>query len=395
MASVDDLVAEGVAGKTVFVRSDLNVPLEDGRITDDRRIRASLPTIQALADAGARVVVAAHMGRPKGQVNPEFSLAPVAARMSELLGKDVPLASDTAGEGARAMVAGLSDGDVGLLENVRFEAAETSKDEAEMMGLAQSFADLADVYVGDAFGAVHRAHASVAGVPRLLPHYMGYLVDNEVSMLRRATDEPERPFVVILGGAKVSDKLAVIENLLARADILLVGGGMAYTFLAAQGKEVGSSLLQSDMIESCRALLEQADGRIRLPQDVIVADAFAADAATDTVSVDAIPSDMMGLDIGPITRQDFSGVILGAKTIFWNGPMGVFEMEPFSGGTRAVAVAIADSDATSIIGGGDSAAAVALLGLDESKYTHISTGGGASLEFMEGKTLPGIAALED
>jgi len=395
MASVDDLVAEGVAGKTVFVRSDLNVPLEDGRITDDRRIRASLPTIQALADAGARVVVAAHMGRPKGQVNPEFSLAPVAARMSELLGKDVPLASDTAGEGARAMVAGLSDGDVGLLENVRFEAAETSKDEAEMMGLAQSFADLADVYVGDAFGAVHRAHASVAGVPRLLPHYMGYLVDNEVSMLRRATDEPERPFVVILGGAKVSDKLAVIENLLARADILLVGGGMAYTFLAAQGKEVGSSLLQSDMIESCRARLEQADGRIRLPQDVIVADAFAADAATDTVSVDAIPSDMMGLDIGPITRQDFSGVILGAKTIFWNGPMGVFEMEPFSGGTRAVAVAIADSDATSIIGGGDSAAAVALLGLDESKYTHISTGGGASLEFMEGKTLPGIAALED
>jgi phosphoglycerate kinase len=302
---------------------------------------------------------------------------------------------DTAGEGARAMVAGLSDGDVGLLENVRFEAAETSKDEAEMMGLAQSFADLADVYVGDAFGAVHRAHASVAGVPRLLPHYMGYLVDNEVSMLRRATDEPERPFVVILGGAKVSDKLAVIENLLARADILLVGGGMAYTFLAAQGKEVGGSLLQSDMIESCRALLEKADGRIRLPQDVIVADAFAADAATDTVSVDAIPSDMMGLDIGPITRQDFSGVILGAKTIFWNGPMGVFEMEPFSGGTRAVAVAIADSDATSIIGGGDSAAAVALLGLDESKYTHISTGGGASLEFMEGKTLPGIAALED
>ncbi len=395
MASVADLVAEGVAGKTVFVRSDLNVPLEDGRITDDRRIRASLPTIQALADAGARVVVAAHMGRPKGQVNPEFSLAPVAARMSELLGTDVPLAVDTAGEGARAMVAGLSDGDVGLLENVRFEAAETSKDEAEMMGLAQSFADLADVYVGDAFGAVHRAHASVAGVPRLLPHYMGYLVDNEVSMLRRATDEPERPFVVILGGAKVSDKLAVIENLLARADILLVGGGMAYTFLAAQGKEVGGSLLQSDMIESCRALLEKADGRIRLPQDVIVADAFAADAATDTVSVDAIPSDMMGLDIGPITRQDFSGVILGAKTIFWNGPMGVFEMEPFSGGTRAVAVAIADSDATSIIGGGDSAAAVALLGLDESKYTHISTGGGASLEFMEGKTLPGIAALED
>ncbi|MDP5182460.1 phosphoglycerate kinase [Blastococcus sp. BMG 814] len=397
MRSVDDLIAEGVSGRRVLLRADLNVPLDKktGAITDDGRIRASLPTLQALREAGARVVVAAHLGRPKGTPDPQFSLAPVAARLGELLGTTVPLAADVAGEDAREKAAALGDGDVLLLENVRFEAAETSKDDAERGALADRLAALADVYVDDAFGAVHRAHASVFDVAERIPHSAGRLVARELEVLTRLTTEPERPYVVVLGGSKVSDKLAVIEALLPKVDRLLVGGGMCFTFLAAQGHGVGKSLLEADQVETCRRLLAEAGDRIVLPVDVVCAPEFSADAPTTTVPVDAIPDDQMGLDVGPRTVELFGTTLGDARTVFWNGPMGVFELAPFQAGTRGVAQAVSAVDGLSVVGGGDSAAAVRALGLDESTYGHISTGGGASLEYLEGRDLPGLAVLAD
>ncbi|TFV53141.1 phosphoglycerate kinase [Blastococcus sp. TF02A_35] len=397
MRSVDDLIAEGVSGRRVLLRADLNVPLDKStrEITDDGRIRASLPTLQALRDAGARVVVSAHLGRPKGAPDPQFSLAPVAARLGELLGADVPLAGDVAGDDARAKAGALGDGDVLLLENVRFEAAETSKDDAERGELADRFAALADVYVDDAFGAVHRRHASVFDVAQRLPRYAGRLVARELEVLTRLTTDPERPYVVVLGGSKVSDKLAVIEALLPKVDRLLVGGGMCFTFLAAQGHGVGSSLLEADQVDTCRRLLAEADGRIVLPVDVVCSPQFSADAGSTVVDVTAIPDDQMGLDVGPRTVELFAGELAGARTVFWNGPMGVFEMAPFQAGTRGVAEAVAGVEGLSVVGGGDSAAAVRVLGLDEDAYGHISTGGGASLEYLEGRELPGLAVLAD
>jgi phosphoglycerate kinase len=397
MRSLDDLLAEGVAGRRVLVRADLNVPLDKGTraITDDGRIRASLPTLQALRDGGARVVVAAHLGRPKGAPDPQYSLAPVAARLGELLGTDVPLAADVAGDDAQARAAALGDGDVLLLENVRFEAAETSKDDAERGALADRLAALADVYVDDAFGAVHRKHASVYDVALRLPHVAGRLVAEELDVLTRLTQDPERPYVVVLGGSKVSDKLAVIEALLPKVDRLLVGGGMCFTFLAAQGHGVGKSLLESDQVETCRRLLAEAGDRIVLPLDVVCAPEFSADAPTTTVGIDAIPDDQMGLDVGPRTVEAFGRELGGARTVFWNGPMGVFELAPFQAGTRGVAEAVGAVAGLSVVGGGDSAAAVRQLGLDETAYGHISTGGGASLEYLEGRELPGLAVLAD
>ncbi|MFG1764227.1 phosphoglycerate kinase [Micromonospora parva] len=395
--TLDDLLAEGVSGRRVLVRADLNVPLDkqSGAITDDGRIRAVLPTLGALVEAGAKVVVCSHLGRPKGAPDPQFSLGPVAGRLGELLGAPVHFATDTVGESARSTVAGLADGQVALLENLRFNAGETSKDEAERGAFADQLAAFGDAYVDDAFGAVHRKHASVYDVPARLPHVAGRLVLREVEVLSKLTGDPERPYVVVLGGSKVSDKLAVIEALLPTVDRLLIGGGMCFTFLKAQGLEVGTSLLEKDMVETCRNLLERADGKILLPVDVVVADAFAPDAAHDTVRVDGIPSHRLGLDIGPETVAGFAAALSQAKTIFWNGPMGVFEMAAFAAGTRGVAEAITKADAFSVVGGGDSAAAVRALGLDESSFGHISTGGGASLEYLEGKTLPGIAALEN
>ena len=384
-------------GKRVLVRSDFNVPLDGETITDDGRIRAALPTLQALVDQGARVIVMAHLGRPKGAPDPKYSLAPVARRLGELLGAEVALAGDLVGESARATVAALEDGQVALLENVRFDARETSKVDAERAELADELAALADVYVSDGFGVVHRKQASVYAVAERLPHAAGKLVFKEIDSLRRATDNPERPYAVVLGGAKVSDKLGVIANLLDKADILLIGGGMAYTFLAAQGKGVGTSLLEADQIDVVKGYLEDAAAKgveIVLPVDVLAAESFGADAPYEVVSTDAIPDDRMGLDIGPESRKLFAEKIAGARTVVWNGPMGVFEFEAFSEGTRAVARAMSESDGFSIVGGGDSAAAVRILGFDESTFSHISTGGGASLEFLEGKTLPGIAILE-
>ena len=397
MRSLDDLLAEGVSGRRVFLRADLNVPLDKTTraITDDGRIRASLPTLQALRDAGARVVVAAHLGRPKGAPDPQYSLAPVAARLGELLGTDVPLASDVAGDDARTRAGALGDGDVLLLENVRFEAAETSKDDTERGGLADRFAALADVFVDDAFGAVHRKHASVYDVALRLPHVAGRLVATELDVLTRLTRDPERPYVVVLGGSKVSDKLAVIEALLPKVDRLLVGGGMCFTFLAAQGHGVGKSLLEADQVETCRRLLSEAGERIVLPLDVVCAPEFSAEAETSTVPVDQIPDDQMGLDVGPRTVEAFGRELGGARTVFWNGPMGVFELAPFQAGTRGVAEAVGAVDGLSVVGGGDSAAAVRQLGLDEAAYGHISTGGGASLEYLEGRELPGLAVLAD
>jgi phosphoglycerate kinase len=397
MRSLDDLLAEGVSGRRVFVRADLNVPLDktSRAITDDGRIRASLPTLQALRDAGARVVVAAHLGRPKGAPDPQYSLAPVAARLAELLGADVPLAADVAGDDARARAGALGDGDVLLLENVRFEAAETSKDDAERGELADRFAALADVFVDDAFGAVHRKHASVYDVALRLPHVAGRLVATELDVLTRLTQDPERPYVVVLGGSKVSDKLAVIEALLPKVDRLLVGGGMCFTFLAAQGHGVGRSLLEEDQVETCRRLLSEAGDRIVLPLDVVCAPEFSAEVETTTVSVAQIPDGQMGLDVGPRTVEAFGRELGGARTVFWNGPMGVFELAPFQAGTRGVAEAVAAVDGLSVVGGGDSAAAVRQLGLDEAAYGHISTGGGASLEYLEGRELPGLAVLAD
>jgi phosphoglycerate kinase len=397
MRSLDDLLAEGVSGRRVLLRADLNVPLDKstGAITDDGRIRASLPTLQALREAGAKVIVAAHLGRPKGAPDPQFSLAPVAARLGELLGTTVPLAADVAGDDAMAKAAALGDGDVLLLENVRFEAAETSKDDAERGALADRLAGLADVYVDDAFGAVHRKHASVFDVAERLPHVAGRLVARELEVLTRLTSEPDRPYVVVLGGSKVSDKLAVIEALLPKVDRLLVGGGMCFTFLAAQGHGVGGSLLEADQVDTCRRLLAEAGDRIVLPVDVVCATAFSAEAETSVVPVSEIPDGLMGLDVGPRTVEVFGQELGNARTVFWNGPMGVFELAPFQEGTRGVAAAAAAVDGLSVVGGGDSAAAVRQLGLDEDAYGHISTGGGASLEYLEGRELPGLAVLAD
>ncbi|MDU0967841.1 MAG: phosphoglycerate kinase [Actinomycetaceae bacterium] len=385
-------------GKRVLVRSDFNVPLKDGQITDDGRIKAALPTLTRLVKAGAKVVIMAHLGRPKGEVKPEFSLAPVAKRLGELIDAPVTLAGDVVGEKAHAAVDALEDGQIVLLENVRFDARENSKVDAEREELAAEYAKLGDVFVSDGFGVVHRKQASVYDVAKLLPSAAGELVVKEIESLRRATDNPERPYGVVLGGSKVSDKLGVIKNLLEKADFLMIGGGMAYTFLAAQGYSVGKSLLEKDQIDTVKGYLATAKEKgveLLLPVDTVVAPEFKADAPATTVDVDAIPDDQMGLDIGPKTAKLFADKIATAKTVAWNGPMGVFEMEAFAAGTKAVAQALSESDCFSVIGGGDSAAAVRQLGFDESTFSHISTGGGASLELLEGKTLPGIAVLED
>lgn len=397
MRTIDSL--GDLSGKSVLLRSDFNVPLDaDQNITDDGRIRAALPTIKLLLDGGAKVVIAAHLGRPKGQVNPAFSLAPVARRLQELTGVKVTLAADTVGEGARAAVAAAQPGEIVLLENVRFNAAETSKDDAERAAFAAELASLADAFVSDGFGVVHRKQASVYDVAKLLPSAAGLLVVKEIESLGKAVNDPERPYVVVLGGSKVSDKLGVIANLLSKADKLIIGGGMAYTFLAAKGYEVGKSLLEADQIPTVQGYMETAAKNgveLLLPVDTVVAPEFAADAPATVVDADAIPADQMGLDIGPKTRELFAGAIASAKTVVWNGPMGVFEFPAFAEGTKAVAHAMSEGSAFTVIGGGDSASAVRNLGFDESTFSHISTGGGASLELLEGKVLPGIAVLED
>ncbi|WP_353941881.1 phosphoglycerate kinase [Streptomyces sp. HUAS MG91] len=403
MKTIEELLAEGVDGKRVFVRADLNVPLADGLITDDGRIRAVLPTVEALAGAGAKVVVASHLGRPKGAPDPQFSLLPAAERLAELLGKPVAFAQDTVGPAAHDAVNGLEPGQVAVIENLRFNAGETSKDDTERGEFADQLAALADIYVGDGFGAVHRKHASVYDLPKRLPHYAGFLIATEVGVLKKLTDDVKRPYVVALGGAKVSDKLAVIDELLGKADRLLIGGGMAYTFLKAKGYEVGISLLQEDQLPAVTEYLERAEKsgvEIVLPVDVLVSTEFPdlktkAPANPSTVAADAIPADQEGLDIGPETRKLYASKLADAQTVFWNGPMGVFEHPDYAGGTKELAQALIDSPAFTVVGGGDSAAAVRTLGFDEKAFGHISTGGGASLEYLEGKTLPGLAALED
>ncbi|MFG2130214.1 phosphoglycerate kinase [Streptomyces sp. NPDC048751] len=403
MKTIDELVAEGVAGKRVFVRADLNVPLDGTTITDDGRIRAVLPTVKTLAEAGARVVVASHLGRPKGAPDPVFSLAPAATRLGELLGADVAFATDTVGESAASTVAGLADGQVAVIENLRFNPGETSKDDAERGAFADQLAELADLYVSDGFGAVHRKHASVFDLPARLPHAAGHLIAGEVAVLQKLTEDVKRPYVVALGGAKVSDKLAVIDELLGKADRILIGGGMAYTFLKAKGYEIGKSLLQEDQIPAVLEYIERAEKtgvELVLPVDVVVGPEFPdlktkAPTHPTTVAAAAVPADQMGLDVGPETRKLYASKIADAATVFWNGPMGVFEHPDFAEGTKAVAQALLDSPAFTVVGGGDSAAAVRLLGFDENAFGHISTGGGASLEYLEGKTLPGLAALED
>jgi len=390
-----------VQGKRVLVRSDLNVPLDGTTITDDGRIRASIPTIQALAGAGARVVVTAHLGRPKGAPDPAYSLGPVAARLGELLGAPVAFATDTVGESAQGVVAGLADGDVAVLENVRFNAGETSKDETERGAFADQLAALADAFVSDGFGVVHRKQASVYDVAQRLPHAMGTLVGTEIDVLRRLTESPERPYVVVLGGSKVSDKLGVIDNLLGKADKLLIGGGMVFTFLKAQGHEVGRSLLEDDQLDVCREYLRRAEEsgvEILLPSDIVVDSEFptgATDPDPIVVPASNIPASTLGLDIGPDSAATFAAALADARTVFWNGPMGVFEVPAFAGGTRAVAEALTKVDGLTVVGGGDSAAAVRTLGFDEAAFGHISTGGGASLEYLEGKELPGVKVLED
>lgn len=396
MKTIDSL--GDLTGKKVLVRSDLNVPLDGTTITDDGRVRASVPTIQRLLDAGAAVIVTAHLGRPGGEPNPEFSLAPAAARLAEVLGVPVTLAEDLVGASAKATVAALEPGQVAMLENVRFDKRETSKVDAEREELAAELAQLADAFVSDGFGVVHRKQASVYDVAKLLPAAAGQLVENEVASLSRATTDPARPYVVVLGGSKVSDKLGVIENLLGKADRLLIGGGMVFTFLAAKGHAVGSSLLEADQIDKVKGYLATAEANgveIVLPEDIEVAAAFAADADHQTVPADQIPDGWMGLDIGPKAAATFASKIADAKTIVWNGPMGVFEFPAFEGGTRAVAQAMIDADGFSVVGGGDSAAAVRRLDFDEAGFSHISTGGGASLELLEGKVLPGLDVLED
>ncbi|RSS98139.1 phosphoglycerate kinase [Streptomyces sp. WAC05292] len=402
MKTIDELLAEGVSGKRVFVRADLNVPLSGDVITDDGRIRAVQPTIARLAGAGARVVVASHLGRPKGAPDPAFSLAPAAKRLGELLGAEVAFAADTVGASARETVAKLSDGQVAVLENLRFNPGETAKDDAERGAFADQLAELADVYVGDGFGAVHRKHASVYDLPARLPHAAGSLIAAEVGVLKKLTADVKRPYVVVLGGAKVSDKLAVIDELLGKADRLLIGGGMAYTFLHAKGYEVGISLLQKDQVETVKEYMARAEANgveLVLPVDVLAASEFPdlkgkTPAEYATVDADKIPADKEGLDIGPKTRELYASKIADAETVFWNGPVGVFEHPDYAGGTRAIAQALVDSSAFTVVGGGDSAAAVRTLGFDENAFGHISTGGGASLEYLEGKTLPGLAALE-
>ncbi|WP_019926971.1 phosphoglycerate kinase [Nocardia sp. BMG111209] len=399
--TLQDLLAEGVEGRGVLVRSDLNVPLDQGAITDAGRIVASAPTIAALAEAGAKVIVTAHLGRPKGEPDPKLSLAPVAARLAEELGRNVQLAGDVVGQDALARSEGLTDGDVLLLENIRFDPRETSKDEAERAKLAAALVELVGddgAFVSDGFGVVHRKQASVYDVAKLLPHYAGSLVAAEVEVLRKLTSDTERPYAVVLGGSKVSDKLAVIEALAPKVDTLVIGGGMCFTFLAAQGLPVGSSLLQAEMVETCKKLLDTFADVIHLPWDIVVADKFAADAESKVVSANEIPEGWAGLDIGPESVSRFGALLTQARTIFWNGPMGVFEFEKFAAGTRGVAEAIVKATAKgafTVVGGGDSAAAVRTLGLPEDGFSHISTGGGASLEYLEGKELPGIAILED
>jgi phosphoglycerate kinase len=401
MRSVDDLIKRGVTGRRILVRSDLNVPIKDGAVADDGRIRASLPVLTKLLDHGARVIVAAHLGRPKGAPDPAYSLRPVADRLAQLLGRPVGFALDTVGESARLLASDLKDGDLLLLENVRFNPGETSKDDAERLEFAKRLAlltggdDDAGAFVEDAFGAVHRKHASVYDVATLLPHYGGDLVRDELTVLRELTGDPARPYAVVLGGSKVSDKLAVINSLLPKVDKLLVGGGMCFTFLAAQGHEVGDSLLEPDQLEACRAFLREAADKIVLPADIVVATEITHDAQTQLVAADAIPPGSKGLDIGPESVRAFAAVLAEARTVFWNGPMGVFEVAPFAAGTKGVAEAVAAVDGLSVVGGGDSAAAVRALGLDANAFGHISTGGGASLEFLEGKTLPGVAVLDE
>jgi phosphoglycerate kinase len=395
MKTVDDLGP--LRGRRVLVRSDLNVPLDGDRITDDGRIRASAPTLADLADRGARVIVCAHLGRPKGEPEDKYSLAPVAGRLGEVLGRDVAFATDTVGESARARVEGLADGQVALLENLRFNKGETAKDDDERGAFADQLAGLAEVYVGDGFGAVHRKHASVYDVPQRLPHAAGALVLAEITVLNRLIRDPERPYVVVLGGSKVSDKLGVIDNLLGTVDRLLIGGGMVFTFLKAQGHEVGKSLLEEDQLDAVRGYVEQATAKgveLVLPLDIVAATAFAEDADHDIVDVADFPADRIGLDIGPRSSALFADKLKDARTVFWNGPMGVFEMAPFAEGTRAIAQAITEVDGLTVVGGGDSAAAVRQLGFDEKAFGHISTGGGASLELLEGKELPGLSALE-
>lgn len=385
-------------GKRVLVRSDFNVPIKDGEITDDGRIRAALPTLNKLVDEGARILVMAHMGRPKGEVKPEFSLKPVAARLAELIDAPVSLAEDTTGPSAHEAAERIKDGEIVLLENVRFDPRETSKDDAEREAFAKEMAELADAFVSDGFGVVHRKQASVYDIAKLLPSAAGLLVVKEIESLSRVTGDPERPYAVVLGGSKVSDKLGVIENLLTKADMLLIGGGMSFTFLAAKGYEVGKSLLEEDQIDTVKEYIDEADKRgvkLVLPVDVVAAPEFKADAPATVVDADKMPADQMGLDIGPKSGELFAQTLAEAKTVAWNGPMGVFEFEAFAEGTRAVAQALSSGSMFSVVGGGDSAAAIRQLGFDESTFSHISTGGGASLELLEGKTLPGIAVLED
>ena len=396
MQTINDL--GDLSGRRVLVRSDLNVPLDGSTITDDGRVRASVPTIARLRDAGARVIVTAHLGRPKGAPDAAFTLAPVARRLGELLGSEVAFAADTVGEDARRVVNELGDGAVCVLENVRFNPGETSKDDTERAAFAGELASLADAFVSDGFGVVHRKQASVYDVAKLLPHAAGGLVEAETEVLRRLTESPERPYAVVLGGSKVYDKLGVIDSLLHKADTLLIGGGMVFTFLAAEGHEVGASLLESDQLDTVRGYLATAKERgveVVLPTDVVVAPEFAADAPATTVSADAMPAEQMGLDIGPESARTFADHVRRARTIFWNGPMGVFEMDAFAAGTKAVAQALTESGGLSVVGGGDSAAAVRTLGFADSQFGHISTGGGASLEFLEGKTLPGLDVLEN
>ena len=392
-----DLSTIDVAGKRVFLRCDLNVPLKEGVIKDDGRIKASLPTIQALLEKGASLVIAAHLGRPKGEAKPELSLAPVAKRLSELLGREVKFTGEVTGAAVTAAAESLKAGEILLLENIRFSAAETSKEESERAAFAQELAQLADVYVGDGFGAVHRKHASVFDLPQLLPHAAGKLVAAEVEVLKKLTQNPERPYGVVLGGAKVSDKLGVIENLLGKVDVLAIGGGMVFTFLKAQGKEIGTSLVEAEMLDVVTGLIATAEKNgvtLLLPTDIVVAPTFSADATPTLVSADAIPADQMGLDIGPVSAAAFAAEIVKCKTLFWNGPMGVFEFPNFAAGTKVVAQALTQVSGISVVGGGDSAAAVRALGFADSQFGYISTGGGASLEYLEGKELPGLTALE-
>jgi phosphoglycerate kinase len=392
-----DLSTIDVAGKRVFLRCDLNVPLKEGVIKDDGRIKASLPTIQALLEKGASLVIAAHLGRPKGEAKPELSLAPVAKRLAELLGRDVKFTGEVTGSAITNTAKSLQAGEILLLENIRFSAAETSKEESERAAFAAELAGLADFYVGDGFGAVHRKHASVFDLPKLLPHAAGKLVAAEVEVLKKLTQNPERPYGVVLGGAKVSDKLGVIENLLGKVDVLAIGGGMVFTFLKAQGKEIGTSLVEAEMLDVVTGLIATAEKngvKLLLPTDIVVAPTFAADATPTLVAADAIPADQMGLDIGPVSAAAFASEIVKCKTVFWNGPMGVFEFPNFAAGTKVVAQALTQVSGISVVGGGDSAAAVRALGFADSQFGYISTGGGASLEYLEGKELPGLKALE-